>query len=74
MQPYTVLLLYPDTLAETYGQETYLAHVEADDSLKASQTAQELARLDTNEAVDDPDDFYPLIVIAGHHDDLLYRR
>jgi hypothetical protein len=26
---YTVLLLYPDYMADNYGHETYLAHVEA---------------------------------------------
>lgn len=29
MKPYTVLLLRPDYIAEPYGQDTYLAHVNA---------------------------------------------
>ena len=39
-QPFTVLLLYPETLAENYGSETYLAQVVAVTPAKAVFEAQ----------------------------------
>lgn len=69
MKPYTVLLLYPESIAEQYGEDTYLAHVEADNWDEAVGLAQGQA-CDEGELELAPD-FLPLLVIAGHHDDLL---
>jgi hypothetical protein len=65
---YTVLLLYPDYVADTFGHETYLAHVEAEDTKEAIDLAQqEIA----NTIHAERQDFYPLLVVYGWHDDLI---
>lgn len=65
---YTVLLLRPDTIANPFGQDTFLAHVEAEDV----ELAVEAAQADAAEAdgLDDSTSYHPLLVIAGHHSDL----
>lgn len=78
-KPYTVLLLYPDYIANNYGQDTYLACVEAPNVELAVGLAQDMAAAasktpgNKDEDEHDPDDFYPLLTIAGHHDDLTPR-
>jgi len=70
--PFTVLLLYPDYIADAYGQETYLAHVVAADPAAAVLSAQREVAIDlrgTDDAVDE-EDFFPLAVFAGIHDDI----
>lgn len=37
---YTVLLLYPDSIAEQYGEDTYLACVRAEEPEEAIKKAQ----------------------------------
>lgn len=69
MPKFTVLLLYPDYLASNYGQETYLAHVGAKNPDMAVREAQRRAKED-NKTVDNKDDFFPLAVFSGHHQDL----
>ncbi len=64
--PFTVLLLYPEYMSVNYGQETYLAHVEARDVLHAIQVAQTQA-CGASSSCQDSEDFYPLLVIDGHH-------
>lgn len=65
--PYSVLLLYPDYINEG-GTETYFAHVGAANPVQAIQAARTLATAAQEpDAVYDPDDFAPLICIAGHH-------
>jgi hypothetical protein len=68
-KPYSVLLHYPDYLDDT-GYETYYAWVEAPDPILAVALAQREA-VAANECaeIDDPADFHPLLVTAGHHDD-----
>jgi hypothetical protein len=76
MQPFTVLLVYPDYLGENWPYDTYLAHVEADAEAAAITAAQALAQndqgadFDGEPIVQTPADFAPLLVVAGHHDDL----
>lgn len=65
-KPYSVLLLYPDYIGD-YGSETYYAFVEAADPLAAVAVAQRQAAEAQAVDVDDPADFAPLLVIAGHH-------
>lgn len=72
---YTVLLLYPDYLASNYGEDTYLAHVESDNPPNALCAAQREASSanQKDNAVDcdiELTDFRPLLVAAGHLDDL----
>jgi hypothetical protein len=66
MQPYSVLLLYPDYVNDS-GTETYYALVEAADPLAAVAEARRQA-VAAQEGIEiDPDDFVPLLVTAGHH-------
>lgn len=69
MKKYSVLLLYPDYIAETYGQDTYFTHVEADNVAGAIVMAQSEAE-DSNVSRGELADFFPLLVIEGWHDDL----
>ena len=72
MNKYSVLLLYPDYIAEDYGQVTYLAHVEAEDHRIAIIQAQREASLAQGDNEEDVgEDFYPLLCIEGHHDNLV---
>jgi len=67
MNQYTVLLLYPDYMADNFGQDTYLALVEADSVAEAQELAREKA------AENDPDtenDFHVLATFHGWHDDV----
>ena len=65
---YTVLLLRPDYASDTFGQDTYLSHVNATTATGAIGLAQREACVqDDNET---PTDYYPLAVFAGHLDDL----
>jgi hypothetical protein len=77
MNKYTVILLYPDYLAENYGQEIYLAHVEADSPEDAIKNAQREAvdfaipdENDESEIVLAMDDFLELFVAEGHVQDI----
>jgi hypothetical protein len=65
---YTVILLRPDYVADVFGQDTYLAHVEA----SVSSDAVIRAQIEANEQDDGNNslDYYPLAVFAGHLDDL----
>ena len=70
MKPYSVLLLYPDYFADNFGQDTFFTHVEALGPKEAVRTAQHEIQTANQQEVDDPTDFYPLLVIEGHHDDV----
>jgi hypothetical protein len=66
-QPYTVLVLRPDYESKNYGQDTFLAHVDAYDAAHAQRLAQKEAA-DADESTE-PDDYHVLLVIEGHHYD-----
>lgn len=74
MKPYTVLLLRPDYLADEFGVETLLFREEANTPGGAVVSAQERAcEFDADGPEDDsinPDDYHPLLVIEGHHEDV----
>jgi hypothetical protein len=78
MNPYTVLLLRPDYIADEFGKDTYMARVGAESVEQAQRAAQlEAKREDdrycTPEEVElggDPDDYAVLMVIEGHHNDI----
>lgn len=72
MKKFTVLLLYPDDLADQYGEETYLAWVEAEDAPSAILKAQnEALRANGSPAGSRREDFRPLFACAGHQPDLV---
>lgn len=67
-QPYTVLVLRPDYMATNYGQDTFLAHVEATSPAQAQRIArQQAANADRSEAFSE--DYYILLALEGHHYD-----
>lgn len=67
-QPYTVLVLRPDYAATNYGQDTFLAHVEAVGPAQAQRIArQEAAAADRSEQPSE--DYYILLVLEGHQYD-----
>lgn len=73
MNKYTVILLYPDYLADNYGQDIYTDHVEAGSPAEAQAVTQrQLARQHAESDEEDtyPEDFYPLAVFEGHHDNI----
>ena len=66
---FSVLLLYPDYMAEMFGQDTVFTYVDepiVEDAIKAAQ--EDVA----NSSQEDPrpEDFYPLLVLHGWHDDV----
>lgn len=71
MRPYTVLLLRPDYLADSYGQDTYLAHVDAENPDNAVVAGQmQVWNVDKGDDAGTPwTDYHPLLVLDGHHYD-----
>ena len=69
---FSVLLLYPDYLAEAFGQDTYFTHVTGDDVERATRAAQEEA-VEGQQCECAPADFFPLLVVQGWHPDLAAR-
>ena len=79
MKEYTVLLLYPDFVADEFGKETYLAWVYAQNPEDAVISAQAEAchPWDGPPENYDPEegaDFYPLLVVEGRHQDITPDR
>jgi hypothetical protein len=70
MYKYTVLLLYPDYLAEPYGQDTYLAHVVEENGFLAGREAQRIVAGIQRDNIVSAEDFHIRAVFAGHLDDL----
>ncbi len=66
---FSVLLLYPDYLADTFGQETYFTHV-ASESVEAGVRAAQEEAAECQQCECDPVDFFPLLVVQGWHADL----
>ena len=76
MKKYTVLLLRPDYIADEFGMDTYLAHVEAA-SVGAAQAQAQVEARDSDQELDDddddwndPTDYHVQCVFEGHLDDL----
>ena len=74
---YTVILLRPDYIAGTFGEDTYMATVEADSVSDAQKLAQmDAFELDIDEedrgnyADKTSDDYFVIAVIAGDHQDI----
>lgn len=67
-QPYTVLVLRPDYMATNYGQDTFLAHVEAAGPAQAQRIARQQAA-DADHSEGASEDYYVLLVLEGHQYD-----
>lgn len=76
MKNYTVLVLRPDYLADPYGEDTYMAHVAAEEVSEAQHLACKEANLVDTPVLSsdhDPDsagDYFVLAVFEGHLADL----
>lgn len=73
MKPYTVLILRPGYVAESCGEDIYLAHVKAIDVHEAKKVAQkETLAVDIAGATEhcDYDDYLVIAVFEGHLEDL----
>jgi hypothetical protein len=72
MKPFTVLLLYPDYAAETFGHDTWMAHARA----RNSKDADLRARRDASNAIANQplaiehEDWHTLAVFEGHLEDV----
>lgn len=66
---YTVTLLYPDYVADNFGQDVYVAHVEADWPGGAISIAREKVGA-TVPDVENLEDFHVVSVFEGHLEDL----
>lgn len=74
-KPYTVVLLRPDYMTDMYGQDVYVAHVNAPTTLHAVQTAQEQAfDADAKDDAhpDDPEDYALCVMFEGHLNTTLF--
>jgi hypothetical protein len=73
LKKFSVLLLYPDYIASSFG-ESYYAIVEAispEEAVTAAQNEAADAQTDgENDDRPDPDDFACILVIAGDHPDI----
>ena len=68
IQSYSVLLLYPDYIADTFG-ETYYDFVRARSPRQAVKISQTRC-VSSNELNADPNDFVCLLVTKGHNQGL----
>lgn len=74
--PYTVLLLRPDYMADSFGSDTFMTHVVAEGAVEALRLArEEVIKCDHEDVAEfheyhDPTDYVCLLLIAGHHNDI----
>lgn len=72
---FTIILNRPDYLANDFGTDTYLAHVEAHSTAMAQEMAQLQAsnadcKSDAEREDANPEDYAVLAVFEGHLEDL----
>lgn len=83
LSKFTVVLMRPDYMTRDFGQDCYVALVEAQGVYQAVREGQrEVAAADyedVEEGLRDPDgpephpeDYHPLLVFEGHHDVKLF--
>ena len=71
LRSYSVLLLYPDYMAENYGQDTFLTTVKAQGPEQAlEQARQEAAESYGNSELQDPQDMHLLLLCEGEITDI----
>lgn len=65
---FTVIVLLPDWLADTYGQDIYIAQVDIhnDDAAHAAQVGRKQAAADYIDSDDELVDFFVLATFSGH--------
>ena len=66
---YSVLLLYPDEIADAYGQETYYTFVTAGTPREALEKARRRC-MDNNLEIENPEDLFCSLIIHGHKHDM----
>lgn len=72
MIKYTVVLLYPDYMTGNFGQDVFVAHVEALDTDQAISSAQDKAFDANASACMDSHDFALVVMFGGWHEPELY--
>ena len=68
MSYYSILLLYPDSIAHSYGTDTYYASCRAKSVEEAIAKVREEACQENND--DDPDSWAVLLCLKGDHNDI----
>jgi hypothetical protein len=66
LKKFSVLLLYPDYMSDTFGHDTIYIWTMAADSVAAVRCAQRKAVCHRDCDVGTEEDFHPLLVISGH--------
>jgi hypothetical protein len=79
MNNYTVVLMRPDYATSDFGQDCYVALVEAEDEYRAVKVGQkEVWEVDNDDHKGEeypggsPEDYYALLVFEGHQDVKLF--
>lgn len=78
MNKYTVVLMYPDYMSDSFGQESYMAWVKADSLKDAALKAQRIAAEESmpyknkKEIEEIMKDFFIVFMCDGHVDDLSF--
>lgn len=68
MKKYTVVMMFPDYLADIYGQDSVNVPIHGENPEKAVRNAQQLVADDFENV--DPNDFFVVFVCEGWHEDL----
>lgn len=63
---YTVVLIYPDYIADQYGKEFYIDYATANTPEEAIIEVQRLALCANDGSIDDPSDFALVACFRGH--------
>lgn len=69
MKKWTVILLYPDYMAENYGQKTFMTSVDAETPEAAVAAARKEVSESEDTELQDPEDMFVIAVIEGEHQD-----
>lgn len=75
-KPFTVLLLKPDYASDAFGQDTALAHVEADGTADAVWKARAAVgeQIEDFDIAEQEDDLFVIAVFEGHLQDVQPRE
>lgn len=72
LNKYSVLLLRPDYIAGTFGHDTYYTHVVARNAKMAVREARRDVCKTDEQDVGAANNYYVLLVLAGHRKDIYY--
>lgn len=70
MKPYSVLLLYPDYVANDFGSDTFYDFVKAKSVEDAIAKARKRCIKTNNLSLNDEEDLHVLLVTEGHNEGL----